>query len=153
MFQRLMQFLEEKLDQPRSTGAAPDDYQLAIAATALMLQLAGVDRQEDERELAVILEIAGNELHVDEADQEELLSIARERAEDAISLYEFTSHLTDYLGHAERMQLLEKLWRVALADERLDKYEEHMIRRVADLLHLSPNEFIQCKLRVQERQA
>jgi uncharacterized tellurite resistance protein B-like protein len=38
------------------------------------------------------------------------------------------------------------MWRVAFADGHLDKHEEGIIRRVADLLHLRHSEFMQCKL-------
>lgn len=44
---------------------------------------------------------------------------------------------------------MELLWRVAFADGRLDRYEEHLIRRIADLLHLPHRDFIRAKLRAQ----
>jgi hypothetical protein len=33
------------------------------------------------------------------------------------------------------------MWRVALADDALSRYEEHVIRKVADLLYLPPQRF------------
>jgi uncharacterized tellurite resistance protein B-like protein len=38
------------------------------------------------------------------------------------------------------------MWEVAYADGRVDRYEDHMIRKVADLLYLSHNDFIRMKL-------
>ena len=37
------------------------------------------------------------------------------------------------------------LWQVALADDYLDKYEESIIRKISDLIHLRHSEYIQCK--------
>jgi hypothetical protein len=48
---------------------------------------------------------------------------------------------------AEKLQLLEALWRVARADATVHKYEEHLIRRIADLLHMPHSSFITAKLR------
>ena len=46
---------------------------------------------------------------------------------------------------------MESLWRVAYADGDLDKYEERLIRQVADLTHVSHKDFIRLKLAVRDR--
>jgi len=37
------------------------------------------------------------------------------------------------------------MWRVAMADNALSRYEEHVIRKVADLLYVSHSDFIRSK--------
>jgi len=34
------------------------------------------------------------------------------------------------------------MWEVAYADGRIDRYEEHLIRKISELLHLSHKDFI-----------
>lgn len=46
--------------------------------------------------------------------------------------------------------MVELLWQVALADGELANIEEHIIRKIADLLHLNHTEYIQTKLRVKK---
>lgn len=63
----------------------------------------------------------------------------------AVSLYDFTRDLRVGLQAEDRAGLVEWMWRVALADSRLGKHEELLVRRVADLLGVSHSEFIQRK--------
>ena len=78
-----------------------------------------------------------------------LIHDAEQHQQDATSLYEFTSVLNEKCSQQEKFEILVNLWRVAFADGELDKYEDHRIRRIAELLNLSHREFIQAKLRVQ----
>jgi len=135
-------------DQP-----APGSHDLALAATALMVQLSRVDSHEDEQELETILRCAGSTLGVSPDEARELLEDARAQAEDAVSLYEFTGLLNDSLDQQGKLEILEDIWRVAYADGRIDKYEEHLIRRMADLLHLNHREYMQCRHRAEAAQS
>ncbi len=74
-----------------------------------------------------------------------LLKRATTAVDEATSLYEFTRLVNDHYGPAEKRSLVEAMWQVAYADKNLDKYEEHIIRRVAELIYLPHAEFIQTK--------
>ncbi|WP_166265351.1 TerB family tellurite resistance protein [Marinobacter caseinilyticus] len=128
----------------------PDRKQLAIAATALMVQLSQVDTDEDDRELQTIVDCAvrAHEVTYDEAQA--ILEDARSQANDATSLYEFTEQLNKLLDQDGKQVILESIWRVAFADGRIDKYEEHLIRRMADLLHLNHREYMQCRHKAEQ---
>ncbi|MDX1802285.1 MAG: TerB family tellurite resistance protein, partial [Marinobacter sp.] len=128
----------------------PDSRKLAIAATALMVQLSRVDRNEDERELQTIVDCAVEAHEVSREDAQAILDDARNRADDATSLYEFTGQLNELLDQAGKRRILESIWRVAFADGRIDKYEEHMIRRMADLLHLNHREYMESRYRAEQ---
>ncbi|MBE02918.1 TerB family tellurite resistance protein [Marinobacter lutaoensis] len=127
----------------------PDAHQLAVAATALMVQLSRVDNDEDEAELATIVECAARTHGIGPEEAEEILSDALAHASDATSLYQFTGQINDHLDQAAKQTLLENIWRVAFADGRIDKYEEHLIRRIADLLHLNHREYMQARHRAE----
>jgi uncharacterized tellurite resistance protein B-like protein len=47
--------------------------------------------------------------------------------------------------------VIEYLWEVAYADNQLDKYEEHFVRKIADLLHVAHKDFMASKHRVLDR--
>ena len=66
-----------------------------------------------------------------------------------MGLHPFTSVVHDRFDAHEKVKLIECLWRVAFADGNVDKYEEHMLRRIAELLHISHRDFIRTKLEVQ----
>jgi len=48
----------------------------------------------------------------------------------------------------QKVTLIKTLWQIAYADGELDKYEEHMVRKMADLLHVPHLEFIKTKNQV-----
>ena len=127
-----------------------DPKQLAIAATALMVQLARVDQSEDEVEMNTIVNCAIRSQEITREEATAILDDARTQAEDATSLYEFTEQLNARLDQAGKADILESIWRVAFADGRIDKYEEHLIRRIADLLYLNHREYMECRHRAEK---
>ncbi|MCL7944954.1 TerB family tellurite resistance protein [Marinobacter sp. ATCH36] len=145
MIERLKNLFGSSEDEPTQ----PDNHQLAIAATALMVQLSRVDNDEDQQELKTIIECAVRAHQVTREEAEDILQDALSHADDATSLYEFTGLINEQLSQEEKQVLLESIWRVAFADGRIDKYEEHMIRRMADLLHLNHREFMQARYRAE----
>lgn len=145
MIDRLKQFFAPSDDQPEQ----PDAHQLTVAATALMVQLSRVDNNEDDAELRTIVDCAVRSQEVTREEAEAILADALSQADNATSLYEFTGQINEHLDQQEKQALLESIWRVAFADGRIDKYEEHLIRRMADLLHLNHREYIQARHRVE----
>ena len=86
---------------------------------------------------------------LDPGDIGEIVNMAHEQASQATSLYEFTRLINDNYAYKDKVQLIQNLWRLAFADDELDKYEEGLIRRIADLIHVSHGDFIQAKHRVR----
>lgn len=146
----MIERLKKLFSVAESEPVEPDTHQLAVAATALMVQLSRVDNQEDERELKTIVDCAVKAHQITQEEAEEILHDALAHAEDATSLYQFTGQINDHLDQQQKQSLLESIWRVAFADGRIDKYEEHLIRRMADLLHLNHREFMQARHRAEE---
>lgn len=146
----MIEHLKKLFAVPAAEPVKTDTHQLAVAATALMVQLARVDNHEDERELQIIMDCAVQAHQVTREEAEEILADALAHADDATSLYEFTGQINDHFDQAQKQALLESIWRVALADGRIDKYEAHLIRRMADLLHLNHREYMQARYRAED---
>ena len=77
---------------------------------------------------------------------ETLLAIAEDATEQAHDLHQFTRLVNGRYDYESRKQLVVHLWRVAYADGRIDKFEEHIIRRIAGLLHLENSDFVHAKV-------
>ncbi|AOY87273.1 hypothetical protein BKP64_03205 [Marinobacter salinus] len=146
----MIERLKKLFAAPEPGKTEPDAHQLAIAATALMVQLSRVDHNEDERELQTIVDFAVESHQVTREEAEAILKDALDHADDATSLYEFTGQINEQLDQSSKQALLESIWRVAFADGRIDKYEEHLIRRMADLLHLNHREYMQARHRAEK---
>ena len=64
-------------------------------------------------------------------------------------LYEFTKLINDSYDYEQKVELIENMWRIAFSDKRLDKYEDHLIRKVSELIYVSHSDFIKTKLKVR----
>lgn len=121
-------------------------YHVATAALLVEVMRADYDVRPEERD-AVLRALAAAFGDLSPEETRDLLARAEERADDATSLYEFTQHVNRELDHDQKAHVVELLWRVAYADGNLDKYEEHLVRRIADLIHVPHSVFIRMKLR------
>jgi uncharacterized tellurite resistance protein B-like protein len=129
-----------------------DDAERAVAAThlaiaALLVEVLRADFDVSGDERRHVLASLQRLLDLDPAASAELLELAEQRIDHSHDLYQFTSAINRTYSPEDKQRLLEELWGVAHADERLHKYEEHLIRRIADLLHVRHSEFIATKLR------
>lgn len=116
-----------------------------ITAAALMIEIAIMDNNFDERELSVLGQELTSQFKISSDDINKLIGIAREKNNQATSLYEFTRQINDEFTAQQKFNLITGMWRIAYADGDLDKYEEYMIRKVADLIYVAHGDFIRAK--------
>lgn len=129
------------------TGRKPSPE---LAAAALLVEVARADFHVDGDEEQAIGALLEHTLGLEAAEIESLIELAHEHSREAVGLHPFTSVVHDSFDAQEKVRLFECLWRVAYADGSVDKHEEHMLRRIAKLLHVPHRDFIRTKLRVQE---
>jgi uncharacterized tellurite resistance protein B-like protein len=147
MLKRLRDLVFRDLD----AAAAPParERALRLATAALLVEMSRADADESAHEHARIVALMERHFGLERAATEALLADASREADAAISLHEFTRLLNEALAPAEKYRVLELLWRVAFADARLDRYEDHLVRKIADLLYLPHADFIRAKLEAQ----
>jgi uncharacterized tellurite resistance protein B-like protein len=136
----------------RVTGAAgaADQGTVAgpnLAVAALLVEVLRADYDVSPGERQEVVRSVSAMLKLDPAAAEGLTAEAERHADQSHDLYQFTSQVNRTFSDEEKVALLEALWRVAQADAIVHKYEEHLIRRVADLIHVSHRGFIAAKLR------
>ena len=150
MLSALKEFFEQRLSLGCDDSDAQCEKKIELATAALMFELMKTDTEIDPRERQALAKVLDETFSLDEAALKELLQMAETAAQDATSLYEFTSLVNEHFDYEQRVKLMENLWRIAFADRRLDRYEEHMIRKVGDLIYLRHSDFIRTKLQVRE---
>ena len=84
-----------------------------------------------------------------QADTEELIRLAEEETKQATDYYQFTSLINKGFSQEEKIQVVELMWQVAYADGHMDKYEDHLVRKLANLMHVSHKDFIAAKHRAR----
>lgn len=135
-----------------TANESDDAHSLRVATATLMFEMAHADDQVESCEYETMLSLLGDYFELDDATQKDLLDIAADTARQAICLQEFTRLLNEHFSQEQKQQIVEMLWRVALSDAVLDKYEEAYVRQVADLLYVPHAAFIRAKHRAIERQ-
>lgn len=121
------------------------EHGLKLATALLLVEVTRADYSEDLIETEAVGTLLGEHFELSEAEVELLVDEARAEADHAASLQSFTRRLHEALTLAEKHRIVEMLWRVALADEHLDKHEEHLVRKVAGLLYVSHSDLIRIR--------
>jgi len=134
--------------QPAAQGLLEQREPLELATAALLIELARSDFSESATELDAVRQLLQKRFALDAAAVDKLLAEAGRRADDAVSLHEFTHRLNQELPEREKLGILEMLWRVSNADGHIDKHEEQLIQRIAGLLHISDRDRVRLKLKV-----
>ncbi len=115
------------------------------ASAALMVEVMLSDGQLDRKEEEGIKLLLTNAFDLSPSECDELISLAQEEVKDSISLYEFTGQVNTHFSALEKFELIKHMWHIAFIDNELDKYEESLIRQVADLIYLPHSQFIKAK--------
>ena len=114
---------------------------------ALIIEVALADKVFDESEVNLLKEMLLKAYTLEPQDVQGLIENAEKAVEESTSLYEYTREVNDNFDYESKLNLIDQLWRIAFADGHLDKYEEHVVRKIADLIHISHNDFIHSKLK------
>jgi len=129
-------------------GAKPAEAGPNLAIAALLLEVLRADYAVAPAERQQVMASVAALLGLGPEETQALVEEAERQIDQSHDLYQFTSQINRAFSEAEKVRLVEALWRVADADLTVHKYEEHLIRRVADLLHVPHSSFIAAKLRV-----
>ncbi len=124
------------------------EHALQLATAALLLEMTRADHRPSSAEEAQVMTLLKREFQLSESEANELAALAEDEIGAAVSLHPFTSLINAHFTDAEKIRLIEMLWRVALVDNELHKWEESLVRKVADLIHVYHRDFIQAKHRV-----
>lgn len=149
MLNALRQFFEHRIAPRADDAPGASQARARVAAAALLVEVVRGDDEFTPVERQAVLAAVRRKFGLDAGGARDLLALAESEARDAHDFWQFTSRINAEYSPERKQQLIEELWRVAWADDVLHRHEEHLIRRVAQLLHVSDREFIRAKLRVQ----
>jgi uncharacterized tellurite resistance protein B-like protein len=135
---------------PAPASPADEEHALQLACAVLLVEVMRADQglPEAERDVAVAALHRKFPLAPDEVDR--LLELAHEKARTANDFYGFTSTLNERFSQAQKVRIVETMWQVAYADGRIEENENHLISRVAGLLHVTHGEYIAAKLHARQ---
>jgi len=127
----IRQFFQSRLSSPEEPHR-PDA--VAIAACALLLEIAHADDVFAPEERERIVRAVREDLGVPAADVAEVVRLAEEERRESVDLYQFTKLVGEKFSREQRLRLVEVIWGVVYADGELSAVENQLARRIAELL-------------------
>lgn len=146
MIKSILDFFEQHLNN--STETVDEAHQLKLASASLLVEMIGMDHKIEPAEHGMVKSLLKKDFDLSEEETETLFTLAEEESENAIDYYRFAKLINKEYDNSKKIIIIENLWHIAYADGELDKYEEHYLRKVAELLHIPHKEFIKAKHRI-----
>jgi uncharacterized tellurite resistance protein B-like protein len=150
MLDALRRLFENRVAQPQDAPPEAQEQALRVAAAALLFEIVRADASVRDEERTVMRASLQGSFGLSADETEELLRLAEEQSRGTSSLYEFTSLVDARLDAAQKKRIVELLWLVAFADGHKDAHEEHLVRKIAGLLHVPHPDFIDAKRRARD---
>ena len=151
MFKAIADFFEKNLLLPDDQAGQSDEHALRLATAALLIEMTRADYQVKKIELDKILSVLQQHFDITQSETSELLQLAEQEADNSTTYHEFTTLINSQYSAVQKIRVIELLWEVANADGEIEKYEDYLVRKIADLLYVPHREFIAAKHRVLDK--
>jgi len=150
MLRALKDLFDTVLAAPPGRSEAEQSHCLQLATAVLLVEVMRADPALGVDERRAVVEALRRKFALSDHEIEGLVTLAEETARAANDFHRFTSALNDGFGQDQKIRIVENMWRVAFADGHLDAHENHLISKVAGLLHVTHGEYIAAKMRARE---
>lgn len=145
MISTFKKFIEATLNNKANDNELTLEKQLQIATAALFLEMTLADGAVLPGEKASIEASLTEAFCLTTEELSQVMALAEEKTDSAACLHEFTHLINKKYSTDQKFEIIRLLWRIAYADNQLDKYEELMIRKVSDLIHVTHSQMIKAK--------
>lgn len=127
----------------------PPRRTLELATAALLIEVVRCDAGITDEERQSVQKAVREKFGLAPEEAETLIRLAEEEVSQANDLFQFTSLINRDFTQPQKQRVIELMWRAALADAQISAHENHVLRRVAELLHVTHGDYIAAKTRAQ----
>ena len=146
MIKNLQRFFVEKIQSISggTQGRAPERA-LQLATASLLIEVSRADYHIDASERRTIVNAVQKFFSLSREETDEIIALAESEMDDATCLHQFTRLVNEHFDYPQKLKIVELMWRVCYADLDKDKYEEHLIRKISELLYVSHSDFVRMR--------
>ena len=149
MFDAISGFINEIAGGHRDPrGFVDTDYRLAAAA--LLVHMATLDQKIEPSERAKVRDVLSYRFELSPGDVDRLFEAAERADVEAVDLYRFTSVINHALDDEGRRRIVEMMFEVAYTDGKLSEFEDNLVWRASELLHVPARERVTIRRQVRE---
>ncbi len=148
MLSKLSEFLSGFIAPANELFGAENrsEHTLQLATAVLLIEVMRSDDSSTEQEQAAILKILRERFQLSDTEVAQLSGQGQQTVKAVNDLHQFTSLINRELEMPEKVRIVEYLWQVAYADGTISAHENHLMRKLADLLHISHGDYIAAKM-------
>jgi uncharacterized tellurite resistance protein B-like protein len=150
MIKKISRYFQEHLrPEEAGSGSRLPEARLRLATAALLIEMTRADHSVTDAERAAVDSSLQEHFGLAAAEARELVELAELEVRASASLFQFTHLVDKHFALEQKIAIVELLWGVAYADAARDHHEEHLVRKVADLLHVPHSAFIRARERAE----
>ena len=147
---RALKQLFDNLAAPDASSPQEEEHRLQLATAVLLVEVMRAESEAHPGEREAVFSALRRKFTLTEDELEGLVELAEEKARTANDFFAFTSTLNERFGHPQKVRMIEYMWQVAYADGDVTADENHLISKVAGLLHVTHGEYIAAKLHAKQ---
>ena len=144
--------LFDAIRPPAPADSVRDEQHLLQLATAVLLvEVMRADSELETAERRAVIAALRDKFALADDEIDRLLELAEPASVGATDYFAFTSRINEAFEMEQKLRVIEYMWRVAYADGALSAHENHLMRKVADLLYIPHGAYVHAKMRAQQK--
>jgi uncharacterized tellurite resistance protein B-like protein len=147
---RALQDLFNAFSPAPAASPAQEEHALQLATAVLLVEVMRADPDVRPGEREAVMAALRRKFPLAPDELARLVELAEDQARTANDFFAFTSTLNSRFSHPQKIRIVELMWSVAFSDGDLDENENHVISKVAGLLHVTHGEYIAAKLHARQ---
>ena len=120
------------------------------SATILLLSVANADYNIEKEEIKLIKEIIQDFFSIDTKETYKIVEQAIIDFKKSTSLFEYAQILNEYFTYQDKVDFIFCIFELAYVDKKLHFMEQHLIKKIADILNVEHQDLIKAKLEIQK---
>ncbi len=150
MFESLTKFIGELTGAEAKESASFDETETRLAAAALLVHVVVSDSEFNTAERDRLRDVLAYRFAMEPGDAEKLIEAATRADNEAVDLYQFTSVLNRLMDDEGRKRIVEMMFEVAYADGELTEFEDNVVWRASELLHVPARERVSIRKQMRD---
>jgi uncharacterized tellurite resistance protein B-like protein len=143
----VLDFFDRNIARDAPSGGR---HSVELATAALLVEVVRSDAGIAPGEQQAVMRAVRERFNLSEEEAQTIFKLAEEEVRTANDYYQFTSLINRHFDQQQKQHVIELMWRMAYADTELAAHENHVLRRVAELLHVTHGDYIAAKMRARD---
>ena len=126
-----------------------DSKEIILSSTCLLLSIANADDNIDKSELKIIDEIIKDFFNLGDEQSKMILIDAQKDLKQSTDYFSYGNQLNEYFSITEKIDFISCIFEVAYSDGKYHYMEEHMIKKIAHMLHIENKDLVNVKMDIK----